>query len=174
MVDVEDAHVGAAAHAALLDSLRGLVEEAHEGDGAGGAAVGAAHARSAAAELREVETGAAAALVDQHLFAQGLADAVHGILHADHEAGCQLSVGCLASGVHERGAVRHKEELGHDVVVFVGPLVLERRRLFRRGDMGGYAHEHLLRRLLWLTVGILPEITVSEDVLRGFVELRLD
>ena len=39
VVDAQDAHVGAASRAALLDRLGGCVEDLHEADGAGGDAV---------------------------------------------------------------------------------------------------------------------------------------
>ena len=64
VVDVQDAHVGAAAGAALLDRLGGRVEHLEERHGAGGDAHRRAHAVAFGPQAGEGEAGAAAGLVD--------------------------------------------------------------------------------------------------------------
>ena len=61
MVDAQNAHVGAAAGAALLDGLGGGVEQAHEGHRARRHAHGGAHDVVLGPEAGEAEAGAAAA-----------------------------------------------------------------------------------------------------------------
>ena len=59
VVDAEDAHVGAAAGAALLDGLGRGVDDLEEGDRAGGDALGLADEAALGPEAAEVEAGAA-------------------------------------------------------------------------------------------------------------------
>ena len=166
MVDVEYPHVRAAAHAALLDGLGRLVEEPHERDGAGGAAVGRVDLRALAAELREVEARAAAALVYEHLLAQRLAYAFHRVFDADDEAGRELSVRRGASRVHQRRAVRQEAQRRHNFVELVGPFILLRERALRRRDVLRDADEHLFGFFHGVSVLVAPQVTVAQNILR--------
>src|SRR5579875_1391969 len=65
VVDGEDAHIGAAPCAALLDRLGRGIEDFHERDRAAGHAGSAAHRRAFGPQAREGEASAAAGLMDQ-------------------------------------------------------------------------------------------------------------
>ena len=79
VVHPQDAHVGAPPRAALLDRLRGDVEDLHEGDRAAGDALGGLDHVVLGAEPGEGEAGAAAGLVDQGRVLHRLEDLVHGV-----------------------------------------------------------------------------------------------
>ena len=90
VVDVEHDHLGRAAGAAArLDRAGPGVGAAHEADGAGGrAALGQRLVR--AADLREVDPGAGAALEDDPLLGVPAEDGVHVVLDREDEAGRAL------------------------------------------------------------------------------------
>ena len=104
VVDAQNAHVGAAARAALLDRLGRLVEHAHERDRSARHALRRAHLVAARAQPREAEAGAAAGLVDQRSVPHRPEDRLHGVLDRQHEARRQLLQ--LAAGVHQGRRVR--------------------------------------------------------------------
>ena len=93
MIDVEDAHVGAPAAAALFHHLGGGVEDPHEAHGAAGHPAGAAHLVAPGPEVGEGKAGAAAGLVDQGHVPHALQDGAHVVLHRNDEAGGQLPCG---------------------------------------------------------------------------------
>ena len=118
VVHPEDAHVGAAAGAALLHHIGRGVEQAHEGDRARGHAHGAPDDVVLGPEPGEAEAGAAAGLVHQGHGAEGVVDAAlavgEGVVHREDEAGGELAQ--RAAGVHQGGRVGHEAPGRHDVV----------------------------------------------------------
>lgn len=103
MVDSEDAHIGAAASAALLDDFGCGVEHVHEGDGAGGNAFGGPDDIAPGSEATERETGPSTGLMDDGHFPDCAEDAGHGILDGDDEASGELA--SRQAGVHKRRRV---------------------------------------------------------------------
>ena len=166
VVDVEYPHVRAAAHSALLDCFGRLVEEAHERYWARRASVGALDLRAFGTELREVEAGAAAALVYEHLLAQRFAYAFHGVLYTDDEAGRELPVRRGASRVHQRRAVGQETQRRHNLIELVCPFVLLSERALRRRDVRRDADEHLFRLFHGISVFVAPQVAVAQNILR--------
>ncbi len=149
-------------------SVRRVVE-LHEGDGARGDAGGGAHHRSLAAQAREGEAGAAAALVDERHRAERVVDAVvavgEGILDREDEARRELPE--RAPGVHQRRRVRLEARLGHEAVEGVRhllhralgrPVATIRLRHHRRD-----APEELLGGLGRLAGLVLDQVALLEN-----------
>ncbi len=114
MIATQDAHVRTPAAAALDDHFGRLVEDAHEGERAGGVAFGRAHEVAPGTQVGEIEAGAAAGLVDAGHVGQGLEDAFDGILHRQDEAGGEL--GQAGAGVHQGGRIGHELAVPHHAV----------------------------------------------------------
>ena len=120
MSDGEDAHVGAAAGAALLDRLGGGVEHFEERDGAGRHAHRGADAVAAGTQAGEGEAGAAAGLVDDGGLLDRFEDAGDAVRHRQDEAGGELLD--FAAGVHQRRRVGQEVEPLHEGEKTVFPL----------------------------------------------------
>jgi hypothetical protein len=116
----EDAHIGAAAGAALLDRLSGGVEHFEERDGAGGDTHRGTHAVPARTQAGEGEAGAAAGLVDDGGLLDRFEDAGDAVRHRKDEAGGELLD--FAAGVHQRWRVGQEVELLHEGEKTVFPL----------------------------------------------------
>ena len=112
MVDPEDAHVRAAPRAALLDHLRGHVEDPHERHRAAGSAAGGLHRIIPGPEPAERKTGPAAALVDE----RGVFDAVEyrlkRVLNRKDKTGGKLLEG--PAGIHQGRGIREELESRED------------------------------------------------------------
>ena len=118
VVHPQDAHVGAAAGAALLDGLGGHVEDVHEGNGPGGHALGGHDRVVGRADAGEGEAGAAAGLVDQGGLLDGVEDGLDVVLDGQHEAGGELAQ--LPAGVHQGRRIGHEAEAGHHLIELLG------------------------------------------------------
>ncbi|MNS48949.1 hypothetical protein D3C72_815370 [compost metagenome] len=90
VIDPEDAHVGAPAHAALLDRLGGRIEDLHERDRARADAHGRAHEVALGAQPGESEARAAAELVDERRLLHRLENAGQVVGHGQDETGTQV------------------------------------------------------------------------------------
>ena len=108
VIHAEHAHVGASALAALLDGFGGGVEHLHEGQRPRGHALGGLHRRVLRPQPRERVARTAAGLVHQGAVAHGREDAVHGVVHRQHEAGGELAE--IRAGVHQAGRVGQEVE----------------------------------------------------------------
>ncbi len=139
VVDVEDAHVGAAPGAALLGDVGDGIEGAHKGDRAAGDAAGRPDDVIGRAQAREREAGAAAALVDEGGELDGVENLLHGVVNRQDEASGELPE--LAAGVHECRGVGQELQPCHQAMELlldgldVSGLVIDlaqRRRWWRR------------------------------------------
>ncbi|MNS49618.1 hypothetical protein D3C72_822310 [compost metagenome] len=118
VVDAQNAHVGAAAHAALLDALGGRVVDVHEGHGARAHALGRVDDVVLGAQAREGEAGAATGLVNEGRVLGGLEDAGQVVRHGQHEAGAELAG--AGAGVRQGGRVRQEVQVVGQVVEGLG------------------------------------------------------
>ncbi len=130
VVDAQDAHVGAAARAALLDGLGAGVDDLQERDRARGDALGLAHETARRADAGEVEAGAAALLVDQGGVLHRLENAVQRILDGQDEAGGKAH---LALGAGQGRRVGHEILAHHGLEEIFLPELFFRPRFFRPG-----------------------------------------
>ena len=149
VVDAQDAHVGAAAGAALGDLAEGVVVDAQETDRAGGLTGGGFDDGALGAQAREGEAVAAAGLLDEGGVAQGLEDAggvaAHVVDDGQDEAGGQLAEG--GAGAGEGGGVGEEFFGGEEMVESAG--AFEDGGLpgfFDRGDIVGHPPEHVFDR----------------------------
>ena len=159
MVHPEDAHVGAAAGAALLDGFGGHVEDVHEGNGAGGHALGGHDRVVGRADAGEGEAGAAAGLVDQGGLLDGVEDGFDVVLDGQDEAGGELAQ--LAAGVHQGGGVGHEAQARHHLIKLFGDGVHVGLGVVVPVDGGDglrHAAEHLLGRLRGLALFVLLQV----------------
>ncbi|MBT9161673.1 MAG: hypothetical protein DDT27_00210 [Dehalococcoidia bacterium] len=111
MVYVQDRHIGAASHPALLDDIGGRIKGPHEGNRATGNATGGAHSILLRPQPREGKPGAAAALMDKSGIFDRIEDRFHGILYRQNEARRELPQ--LSAGIHQRGRIGQKLQVGH-------------------------------------------------------------
>ena len=164
MIDVEDAHVGAPAPAALLHHFGGGVEDAHEAHGAAGHAAGAAHLVAPGPEMGEGKAGAAAGLMDQGHVPHALQDGAHVVKHRDDEAGGQLSL--RQAGVHQGGGVGQEFQGTQGLVEVCRPAGHGLRAavaFFGRRHPPGHPEKQFLRRLHYPAVGVTAEIALFQD-----------
>ncbi len=155
MRNVEDGHVGAPAHASLLDDIRGLIEHLHERKRAARHAACASDPVLLRPEVGEGEARSAAALVDESGVLDRVEDGLHGVLHGYHEAGGELPQ--LPAGVHQCRRVGQEVELSHRLV----EALLPRRRIAGGAerelglrDVMRHAAEQLIRRFRRRAIGI--------------------
>ena len=170
VVDAEDAHVGAAPEAALVDRVGGGVEDPHEADRAACAAVGRVDAGRLRPDAREIEAGAAAGLVDEGGGAKRVEDALvlavdDGVGDGEDEAGEVLAQ--AAAGVHEGGRVGEEIERGHHPVEAAGGILdaglVGAVQAFRDGHVDGDAPEHFLGGFGGAAVLVLEEVAFLQD-----------
>ena len=114
MVDIEDAHIGAAAGAALFDHIGGGVKGVDKADRAGGHAAGSADHIPLGAQAGKGKAGAAAAFMNQGGLPYPVKDGFQGIVHRQHKAGGKLLQ--LPAGVHQGGGVGHKLQTPHHII----------------------------------------------------------
>ena len=162
MVDPEDAHVGAAAGAALLDGLGRGVDDLEEGDGAGGDALGLADEAALGPEAAEVEARAPALLVDEGGVLDRLEDRVEGVLDRQDEAGAQAHA---AAGAGEGRAVGQEVAAGHGPEEGLGVFLAVGLVLLGGGDVGRDAAEEVFGGLVdELAFLVLQEVAGLEDL----------
>ena len=140
MVHAEDAHIGAAPRAALLDLLGGGIEDAQEGNRPGGHAAGGAHAAFPGPQPRKGKTRAAAGLVDHGRVLDGIKDLLDGIPHRQDKTGGKLAQ--IRARVHERGRVGEKLPARHEVVKFARQRLRRVGRFRIPGLFPGYGRGH--------------------------------
>ena len=166
VVDAEDAHVGAAAGAALLDGFGGGVDDLEEGDRAGGDALGLADEAALGAQEAEVEARPATLLVDEGGVLDRVEDRVERILDRQDETGGEAHA---AAGAREGRAVGQEvaavhgleEELGASLAVGLG--------LLGGGDVGRDAAEEVFGGLVEeVALLVLQEVAGLQD-LQGVV-----
>ena len=171
VVHPEDAHVGAAAGAALLDDVGRGVEQAHERHRPRGHAHRGADDVVLGTEPREAEPGAAAALVHQRHRAQRVVDPAlavrERVVDRQDEAGGELAQG--AAGVHEGRRVGHEQPLRHEPVERVRHLVHRAHRAHRDAvaavglrDRPRHPPEEILRCLRRPAGVVLDEVALLE------------
>ncbi len=161
MVDPQDAHVGAAPGAALLDGLGRGVDDPEEGDRARGDALGLADEAALGPEAAEVEAGAAALLVDEGRVLDGVEDRVQRVLDGQDEAGAEAHV---AAGAGQGRAVGEEVAVHHDPEEGFGPALPVGRALLGRGDESGDAPEEVGRGLVEeLALVVFQEIAGFQD-----------
>ena len=134
MVNAQNAHVGAAAGAALLDRLGGHVEHPHKADGAAGHASSGIDGAAARTQAGEGEARAAARFVNERGLLDRFKYGVHTVGHRQDKAGGQLAQ--RPSGVHQRGRVRKEIQRRHHLIEFLLQR-LQIRFLVIRGVGGG-------------------------------------
>ena len=113
-------HVRAAPRAALLDLLRGGIENAQEGHRAGGHAAGGAHAGIPGAQAREGKARSSSGLVDHGGEFHRIENFLNGIPHGQHKAGGELPQ--FAPGIHQRGRIGQKHALTEQLIKFPGQI----------------------------------------------------
>ena len=113
MVDAQDAHVGAASGAALLDGFGGGVEDLHKTDRAAGNAACGTDGRAFLAQAGERKACAAAGFVDERRILDGVKNLFHAVADGQDKAGGELSE--RTPRVHERGGVGQELEAGHEL-----------------------------------------------------------
>ncbi len=165
MVDIENAHIGPAAHPALLDNVGGGIKRPDEGHGTAGHPARGADPVSFRAQAGEGETGAAAALMDKRRILHRVKDGLHRVLNGQDKTGGQLSQ--LPARVHQRGGVGQELKAGHYAV----ELVLHRLEIgfglipaFRFGDGPGHSMEHLLRCFNDISLFVLFQVALLQDM----------
>ena len=129
----------AVASARLINVPRGVVEDAEHGDDARRFPVGAADGRVARADVVHVDADAARPLGDLRALAEGLVDALDGIVHASQVARRKLAV--LQAGVEERGRRVRRQFERHGIVRFLDALEIV------CPDAERDAQQHVLRAL---------------------------
>ena len=152
MVRVQNAHVGPPAGAPLLHHVRGQIEHAHEGHGARGHPVGAAHHVPGGAQGGEVEPRAASGLVDEGGVLERGEDLLHAVPHGEDKARRKLSLG--GPRVHEGGRVGEEVQALHDGKKAFLPKGA-RGFGFRSGEGPGHAPEQAFGGLLVFEVPFL-------------------
>ncbi|MBT9166175.1 MAG: hypothetical protein DDT25_00850 [Chloroflexi bacterium] len=160
MVYVQDRHISTASHPTLLDDIGGRIKDPHEGNRATGNATGGAYLILLRPQPREGEPGATAALVDKSGVFYRIEDRFHGILYRQNEACRELSQ--LSVGIHQRGGIGQKLQIGHYPIEFLFPylnICLRVVYLLGRGNMVRHPAEQFLRRFYNLSIPILSEIT---------------
>ncbi|MPM34497.1 hypothetical protein SDC9_81080 [bioreactor metagenome] len=98
MVDAQDAHIRAAARAALLDGLGRNVKHAHKADRPARYAACRPNSGAFLPQARKGEARAATGFMDQRGVLHRLEDLLHAIPDRQHEAGRKLPK--RAAGVH--------------------------------------------------------------------------
>ncbi len=121
MINAQNAHVRAAPRAALLDLLCGGVEDAQEGNRAGGHTARSAHAGIPGAQTGEGKARAAAGFVDHGGEFHGIENFFNGIAHRQYKTGGELPQ--VAPGVHQRRRIGQKQPLTEQRIKFVGQFV---------------------------------------------------
>ena len=157
MVDAQDAHVGAAPRAALLDRLGGGVEDLHERDRPATPCPLVDATRSPAGRRRENAKPVPPPvcwMIAAHLTASKMP--VDGVVDGQHEAGGELAE--RAAGVHERRRVGQEVERRH-------PLRVARGVVGARRDVARDPLEHLVGRLDH-TIAVAPQVAAREYGLR--------
>ncbi len=174
MIDPQDAHVRAAARAALLDRLGRMVVDIHEAHRPRRHAHGRADDIVARAQPREAEPGAATALMDQGLVLEGFVNTAEIIVDGQDKARRQLPE--RAARVHQRRAVGLEVALGHQVIELVraGAHRLRRGTVARidRSDRVGDAAEHRLRGFDDVAVLVFDQVALSEHGQRDVGQRR--
>ncbi len=165
VVDAQYSHVRAAAGAALLDDLGRHVEDAHEGDGAGGHTAGGVDPIVPRAQAAERKAGAASRLMDERLLLDGVEDRFQRILDRQDKAGGQLLE--VAPRVHERRRVGQKVQPGHHAEKGFGPTTDGFGRgptvpALGLGDIVRDPPEHLIGRLNRFTPCVLLQIAAPQ------------
>ena len=116
MIHPKDAHIGAAAGAALFYRFGGGVEHLHKADGARSHTAGGFYNAPFGTQTGKGKPGAAAGFMDQSGVFDGIEDAFHGIFHRQNEAGGKLTQ--FFAGVHQRRRIGQKAHGGHQFVKF--------------------------------------------------------
>jgi len=175
VVNPQDAHIGAAPCAALLDGFGGGIEDPHEGDRAAGDAGGGQHQVIGRTQTGEGEAGAAARLVDHGGELDRIEDLFDGVAHRQHETGRELAQ--FTTGVHQGRGVGHKVEAGHHPVETVGQFFeigFFVELPIRFGNRIGNAAQHVGRRLKRLAVGVPLQVPFFKDGSGVLGKRRLD
>ena len=168
MIHAQDAHVCAAARAALFDGLGRCVKHLHEADRAGSYAARGAHRRAGCAQTRKREPSPAAALMDERRILYRLKDFRHGIRYRQHEARGKLSE--RLARIHKRGRIRHEQKLRHDFIELVRKcrnIRIGSIRLVPGGNRIRNAAEHAFRcfdQLRCFVSGQIPAFQHSNGV----------
>ncbi len=166
VVDAEDAHVGAAARAALLDGLGGGVDDLEKGDRAGGDALGLADEAALGPQEAEVEARPAALLVDEGGVLDRVEDRVERVLDGQDETGGQAHA---PAGPGQGGAVGQEVAGVHGLEEELGVLLAVGLGLLGGGDVGRDAAEEVFGGLVEeIALLVLQEVAGLQD-LQGVV-----
>ena len=103
MIHPQDAHIGAATGAALLDGFGSHVKHTHKADRAGSHTAGGADGGACLPQAAEGKAGAAARLMDEGGILHRIKDVHHAVIDGQHEAGAQLTQ--RATGIHQGGGI---------------------------------------------------------------------
>ncbi len=170
MVAAQHAHLGAAAGAGGFHGLAGAVEDAHVGDGAGGAGLGALDLGAHGADGGEVVADAATATHGLGGLGQGSVDAGAAVHHFDDGVADRLHE-AVDQGGGEIGAGGGVDAAGGDETVFLGPeefffplgpVLL----VFDGGQGAGNAAAHVMH-VHFLALGVLFHQHFGGDFLLG-------
>ena len=175
MVHAQDAHVGAAPGAPLLDLLRGGIENAQEGDGPGGHAAGGTHPAFLGAQAREGKARSAAGFVDHGRILHGVENFFNGVTHGQHKTGGELAQ--IRARVHQGGRIGQELPAGHQIVKVAGQgfrltggaLVFA----FLRSDGRSHAPEEVARSFREFAVQGFAQIALLQHHLGVGFQLRL-
>ena len=164
VVDIQDAHIGPAAGAALFDHIGGGVKGVDKADRAGGHAAGGADHIPLGAQAGKGKAGAAAAFVNQGGLPHPVKDGFQGIVHRQHKAGGKLLQ--LPAGVHQRGGVGHKLQTPHhSVELLLGGLPLLLRRVVVEvglGQVAGHPPKHPVRILEDVALPVFSQVAAAQ------------
>ena len=161
---LQNPHVGPPPAPSLDDDAGGGIEDAHEGDGARGLALGRPDEIPPGAQVREAETRAAAGLVDLGHVVKGREDPVDGIPHGQDETGRELAQG--RARVHEGRRVGQERELAHHVIEGLFGLRGRDGRfeiLLPPGHVVGHPAQQLARRFGDVALVVLDEVALFQD-----------
>ena len=167
MVHAQHRHVGAAACSALRHLAEGVVVYAQEAHRAGRLPGGGLDQRALGAQAGEVESVAAAGLLDEGGVAQRLEDAAGALAHIvgerEHKARRQLPQRGAGAG---EGWGIGEEGLGgqHPVVGAGGGVHVAEPQRFHLGNVRSHAPEHLLDRFRRLLVVVAAHVAPDEHL----------
>ena len=163
MIHAQNAHVCAAARAALLNGLGGHVKHAHKADRPTGNAACRIYRCAVLAQARKRKACAPARFMYQRRIFYRFKNGVHAVLNGQHKASRKLPQ--RAAGIHQSRRVWQKAQRCHCLKKLVGAranvgvLVISR---VCRGNMRGYTPKHALYCFYIISRGVLCKIPLFQ------------